>query len=182
MSSDNLVSDTLLVIFVVLFCGIFTTLLAVWHKDNHHHFLTAGERLLLEAGTECEDCPKRDYLDQFCEVDFGMIVRIGQPLNNVSTMETSYHFRKLRVLKRAKHLSTILKKSSALMLKSSEKCNFFFEENTDYFISGQIISSAKGTKLVAVVTACDLKIKWSTLSLEDMLMYKEMLNVESCQN
>lgn len=182
MSSDSLVSDTFLIVFVVLFCGVFTTLLAVWHKDTHHQMIIAGDSLLLEAGTHCEDCPKRDTLDQFCDADFGMIVRVGPVLNNVSMTEKSYSFRKLRVLKRAKHLSTVLKKSSTLMLKSSERCSFYFEENTDYFLSGQIISSAKGGKLLAVVSACDLKIKWSTLSLEDMLMYKEILNVESCQN
>lgn len=181
MGSDNLVSDTFLVVFVVLFCGVFTTLLAVWHKDSHHQNY-AGEEVLLEAGTECADCPKRDTLDQFCDADFGMIVRVGQLLNNVSTTERSYNFRKLRILKRAKHLSTVLKKSSSLLLKSSERCSFYFEENTDYFLSGRIISMAKGTKLLAVVSACDLKIKWSTLSLEEMLMYKDILSVESCQN
>lgn len=169
-------------IFVVLFCGVFTTLLAVWHKDTHHQLYYTGESISLEAGTQCDDCPKRDPLDQFCDSDFGMIVRVGKVLNNVSTTERSYNFRKLRVLKRAKHLSTVLKKSSSLLLKSSERCSFYFQEDTDYFLSGQIISSAKGTKLLAVVSACDLKIKWSTLSLEEMLMYKEILNVESCSN
>ena len=182
MGSDSLISDTFLVIFVVLFCGVFTTLLAVWHKDTHHQMQYTGDTLLMEAGTHCDDCPKRDTLDQFCDSDFGMIVRVGELLNNISKTEHSYSFRKLRVLKRTKHLSAVLKKSSTLLLRSSERCGFYFEENTDYFLSGHIISSAKGAKLLAVVSACDLKIKWSSLPLADMLMYKEMLNIESCQS
>ena len=200
---ETLLSDTCLVIFVIIFCAIFTVLLATWHKDTIHRCSDLDYQhqvKLNEAGLRnyhCLSCPKITPFEKFCNSDFSLLVRITSNATNLSPIVRTYSFESIKLFRRMrmkvkKPNNKTDKEGTSfpfvkpidskpfrfLVLNSTYKCNLDFNEGSDYVVSGKMVQ-VKG-EMIAVVTPCDLIIKWNVLSLQEHFVYRSLLQSGLC--
>lgn len=127
MARESLTANTLLVLFVIAFCGVFTVLLAQWHQDTHHHHQAdkfTDTQPVFQIGDICPDCPasfsKNYRRDTFCNSDFAMVIWIeeyfyGPKTTNETPQDVAtqtirstnhIHFQELNVFKNKKMIDT----------------------------------------------------------------------------
>ena len=167
-SHDSLTTQTILIIFITLFCGVFTVLLAVWHKDTHH----SRQPQSFEPGNECSICPSVDLEDKFCAADFALTARIKGLVAKSGDYARSYSMRKLRTFK-SNELFPFVWKKRQIVVNTTEPCNFSFQLDHEYFLSGKLFQVDSG-KYVAIISACDLIFQWTGLSTQSKQQYIEL--------
>ena len=205
-SSSSIWTDTCIILFVVLFCGIFTVLLAAWHQDTHHKDQHHNRYKPIEAGMKdynCRSlCPVKKTPQKVCSSDFVRLVRITSETIISSTIksyqvDTIKEFKKIKKnrkrVKNAKQnqvnqtegvdwnqipVSSSVNTQSFFLINSTFDCNLFFKPGKDYIISGKIIT-VKGNQ-VSLLTPCDLMANWSNLSLQEMFLYQNLVKNSIC--
>ena len=203
---STLLSDTCLVIFVIVFCGVITTLLAVWHKDTAHrdyqHENNRDFGELREAGLanyRCLACPVMTDSEKFCSSDFSYLVHISSSSNLTGTVRTYSvqkikAFKKFKIKKPKKNKKKNIqegfpwslemqelpntKDNTLFIMNSTQECNLDFYPGNNYFVSGRVLAIKR--QLVFVVTPCDLIVKWSNLALNEHLLYRNLLQSNLC--
>lgn len=180
--SEGFVLDIIVIVVVVLFCLVITIFLAAWHKDTHHN-LVKPQFIL---GDPCEDCSTDtcdDIESKFCAADVVFIARVGPIAKNLSGTLRIYPMKVRQILKKNKD---ILKKFQAKTLKSfifnaTINCNYWFNEDIEYLLSGKVIQPPKVATTQLVVSPCNLAFQWSGLSLERRFLFREILDDDICK-
>lgn len=136
MGRESLVTNTILVIFIIIFCGVFTVLLAQWHRDTHHHHLKDDSEDVSKfvVGDICSDCTSSESFtstssesfssiysknrrneELFCKADFALVIWItnrhgsetsGRQLPSRTTSLNHIHFHVLKTFKDSQQKKT----------------------------------------------------------------------------
>lgn len=182
--SEGFVLDIIVIIVVVLFCLVITIFLAAWHKDTHHNLVHPEFKL----GDTCDDCQSNsnqvdDIEGKFCSADVVLIARVGPIARNLSSTLRLHGIKIRQVLKKNKQ---IFKKIPAKSLKSfifntTAACNYWFDDELEYLLSGKVILPPKVSHATFVVSPCDLAFQWTGLSLERRFLFREILDDDICK-
>lgn len=140
MARESLTANTILVLFVIAFCGVFTILLAQWHQDTHHHHPKNFETVYqYEIGDICPDCSKISSKNPtkqlYCTADFAFVIwvesfhgpsKITSKTPSRQTIIRSMnhiHFQELQVFKNINNKTRRVLKRRSLRKKNDLKRN-----------------------------------------------------------
>ena len=178
--SEGFVLDIIVIIVVVLFCLVITIFLAAWHKDTHHNLVHQEFQL----GDQCQNCPPEqsdDIEGKFCASDIVLIARVGPIAKNLSGTLRVYPMKIRQVFKKNKHLSKKVKSLKSFIFNGTVACNYWFNEDIEYLLSGKVIEPPKVINSQLVVSPCNLAFQWSGLSLERKFLFREILDDDICK-